>query len=56
MISGLSIAGVFEVVEAFLWRVGLEQLADGGDEGFEGSRRRFAQQVLQLGEDLLDGV
>ena len=56
MISGLSITGVFEVVEAFLWRVGFEQLADGGDEGFEGARGGFAQQVLQLGEDLFDRV
>jgi hypothetical protein len=56
MISGSRIAGVFEVVSAFVGCVGSEQLADGGDEAFERSRRRFAQQVLQLGEDLLDRI
>jgi len=46
MLSALCIAGVFEVVGAFLGCVGSEQLADGDDEVFERSRRRFAQQVL----------
>ena len=53
---GLCIACVFEVVGAFLWREGFEELADGGADGFDGSRGGFAQQVLELGEDLLDGV
>ena len=56
MISGMCIAGISEVVGAFVGCVGSEQLADGGDEAFERSRRRFAQQVLQLGEDLFDRI
>ena len=34
----------------------IEQLADCGPDGLDGSRGGFAQQVLELGEDLLDGV
>jgi adenylate cyclase len=53
MISGLSISGVCEVVSTFLCGVGSEQLADGGDEGFEGACRRRAKQVFQ---QILDGL
>jgi hypothetical protein len=56
MFSGLPISCVGEVVGALGGGVGVEQLADCGDDGVEGSRRRFAQQVLELGEDLLDRV
>ena len=56
MISGSSISCVCEVVGTFLRGVGSEQLTDGGDKGFERARRRFAQEVLQLGEDLFDRV
>jgi hypothetical protein len=56
MFSGLSISCVFEVVCALFRGVGAEQLADGGEDGLEGSRRRFAQEMLELGEDLLDRV
>ena len=56
MFSGLSVPGVFEVVGALFGGVGVEQLTDGGEDRFESSRRRFAQKVLELGEDFLDGV
>ena len=43
------------------WRIPLgvkasRSLADCGADGFDGSRGGFAQQVLELGEDLLDRV
>jgi len=50
------IAGVDEVVGAFPGGVGSEELADGGDDGFDGSGSGFAEQVLKLGEDLFDRV
>ena len=56
MFSGLSVAGVFEIVGALFGGVGVEQLADGGDDRFESSRHRLAQEMLELGEDLLDRV
>jgi len=56
MFSGLSVSGVFEVVGELFGGVGVEQLADGGEDRLESSRRRLAQEVLELGEDLLDGV
>jgi hypothetical protein len=56
MFSGLSISGVSEVVCALFRGVGVEQLADGGDDSLEGLRRRFAQQMLELAEDLLDRI
>jgi hypothetical protein len=56
MFSGLSVSCIGEVVGAFLGGVGSEELADGGDQGFEGSRSGFAEQVLELGEDLFDWV
>jgi hypothetical protein len=34
----------------------LEQLTDCGPDGFDGSLGSFAEQVLKLGEDLLDWV
>ena len=45
-----------EIVGTFLRGVGSEQLGDGGDDGFDGACRHFAQQMLQLGEDLFDRV
>ena len=56
MILGLPIAGVGEVVGAFGRVAGAEQLAYGIDHGVEGSRRRLAQEMLELGEDLLDRI
>jgi hypothetical protein len=50
MFSGLSVSCVSAVVGALGRGVGIEQLADGGEDGVEGSRRRFAQQMLELGE------
>ena len=55
-VSGLSVSGVFEVVGALFGGVGVEQLADGGEDRLESSRRRLAQEMLELGEDLLDRV
>ena len=56
MFSGLRISCIGEVVGALGGGVGVEQLADCGDDGVEGSRRRFAQEMLELGEDLFDRV
>jgi len=56
MILGLSISGFGEVVGAFFCSVGSEEFANGGDESFDRSGCRFAQEVLKLGEDLLDRV
>jgi hypothetical protein len=53
---------VFRLAHILRWRgalrrgVGVEQLADGGDDGVEGSRSRLAQKMLELGEDLLDRI
>ena len=55
MFSGLSVFGVFEIVGALFGGVGVEQLADGGENRLESLRRRLAQEVLELGEDLFDG-
>jgi hypothetical protein len=43
-------------VGAFLWHEGFERLTDCGPDRLDGSRGGFAQQVLELGEDLLDRV
>jgi hypothetical protein len=56
MLSGLPISCVSEVVGAFGCGVSVEQLADGGGDGVEGSRRSLAQKLLELGEDLFDRV
>ena len=56
MFSGLSISSVDEVVGAFLRGVVSEQCASGGDEGLDGARRRVAQQMLELGENLFDRI
>jgi len=53
---GLPVAGVGEVVGALRRGVGVEQPADGRDDGVKGSRRRFAQEMLELGEDLFDRI
>ena len=45
---------VFEVVGAFLGRERFERLGDGGVERLRIARSNLAQQVLELGEDLLD--
>jgi hypothetical protein len=45
-----------EVVCAFFGGVGAEQFADCGGQGFDGSGGGFAQEMLELGEDLLDWV
>ena len=49
---GRSISGVLEVVGAFLRREAAEKLADGSRDGVDGSGGSFAQQRLELGEDL----
>jgi len=56
VILGLPIAGVGEVVGTFRRGVGAEQLAYGVDDDVEGSRRRLAQEMLELGEDLPIGL
>jgi hypothetical protein len=56
MISGWFISRLAEVVCTFLWGEGVEKLADCRADGFDGSGGGFAQQVLELGEDLFDGV
>jgi hypothetical protein len=56
MTSGRRISGVSEVVGAFLGCEGLKQLTDRSRDGFDRSGGAFAQQVLELGEDLFDGV
>ncbi len=56
MILSPRVSGVFEVIGAFLWREGLEQLADCRAEGLNGARGAFSQQVFELGKDLFDGV
>jgi hypothetical protein len=54
---GLPVAGVGKVVGALVRGVGTEALvAGGGDEGLEVSRRRLAQKVLELGENLFDRI
>ena len=45
-----------EVVGAFAWGDGLEDLADGVAYGVLGSGGGLAQPVLELGEELLDRV
>src|SRR6185312_6895111 len=52
----LSISRVFEVVGTFVWHKGCERLPDCGPDGLDGSCGGFAQEVLELGEDLLDRV
>src|ERR1700694_5089963 len=56
MILSPRVSGVFEIIGAFLWPEGLEQLADCGAEGFNGARGAFSQQVFELGKDLFDRV
>ena len=55
MFLGLPVCGVCEVVGAFLWGEGVEQLADRSKDSFDRARCGVAQQVLELGEDLFDG-
>src|SRR5260370_27393530 len=56
MILSPRVSGVFEVIGAFLWREGLEQLADCRAEGLNGARGAFSQQVFEPGKGLFDGV
>jgi hypothetical protein len=51
MFSGLSVSCIGEVVGALGRGVGVEWLADCGDDGVEGSGCRFARQTLELGEE-----
>ena len=53
---GWRISGVLEIVGAFLGSKCAEDLTDGLADGLDGSRSCFSQQVLELGEDLFDGV
>jgi len=48
------VARVSEVVGAFAWRVGAKQGSDGGADLVASAGCGVAQQVLELGEDLLD--
>ncbi len=45
-----------EVVAAFVWRELVEELSDSLPCGFDCSFRGLAEQGLELGEELLDGV
>ena len=56
MILGTVIAGVGEVASAFLSGDGRQDVADGGADSLGGSLGGSAQQVLELGEEPLDGV
>ena len=53
MALGWPIACVFEVVGAFLGGELVEELADGQVDGLGGPAGGLAQQVLELGEELL---
>ncbi len=52
----LRIAGVADVVFAFVWSEVVEQGADAAPGGFDGPLVGLAEQSLELGEDLLDRV
>ena len=56
MILRRVISGLFEIVSAFGWRDGIEDVADCVADGVGGSLGGFAQEVLELGEELFDGV
>jgi hypothetical protein len=47
---------VSEIVPALLWREVIKVLADGVPECFLGAGGGFSEQLLQLGEELLDRV
>ena len=51
-----TISGVFQIVLAFDRCERVEEVADGVVQGFGGSRRGFAQHMLELGEDLFDRI
>ena len=53
---GWRVSCVFEVVGAFLRGEGRQRLADGGADVVVGARLGLAQEVFELGEDLLDRV
>lgn len=50
------VAAVGEVVGAFLWRVEVEDAADGVPEAVDGALSGLTQMRLQLGKGLLDRV
>src|SRR5215213_3116677 len=54
--SGCIISCSGEVVDAFAGCEGLEQATDRGPEALEGALGGFAQERLELGEGVLDGV
>jgi hypothetical protein len=56
MILGSRISWVTEVVGAFLGGESTEEFADGCGQGLDRSRGGLPQEVLELGEDLLDRV
>jgi hypothetical protein len=56
MFLGWSISGVLEVVRAFVWGEGPEDVADGDTNGINVANCGVAQQVLELFEDLFDRV
>src|SRR5215211_7424099 len=56
LFSDRSIACVFEVVCAFCWREEVEEVANLLPCGLNGPGLGLAEPVLELGEELLDGV
>ena len=56
MILVAVVSGFFEVVSTFLRGHGVKDFSDGVADGIEGSPGGFAQEVLELGEEHLDGV
>src|SRR6202051_2606195 len=53
---GFPISCVLKIVGAFVGCKSSEDFADRGANGFDGARGGLAQEVLDLGEDLLDRV
>src|SRR5229473_6548605 len=56
ILSGCSISRVFEVVGAFFWGEGFEELSDALPGRLDGSLVGFPEQRLEFGEELLDRV
>ena len=56
MILSISISRIPEVVGALGWGVCVEEFADGVADRLATARGGLAQQMLELREDLLDGV
>ena len=51
-----SIARVCEIVSAFFGCEGLENVADSGAQGVDGSCRSISEEMFEFGKDLLDRV